>query len=94
MAAPRASRGERWAAQLPLPPTLAALCCYAAQPQGAEARRLRSGQIEQRLTLRRDLLLADTPARNVYVLQMTHSDTYLDYMYSLGIFRTSREDRV
>jgi len=72
-------------------PALAALCCYAAQPQGPARDASDLVQIEHQLTLRRDLLLAATPARNVYVLQMDHSDTYLDYMFSLGIFRTSRE---
>ncbi|MFC0166889.1 DUF7024 domain-containing protein [Pseudoduganella danionis] len=89
--APHASRSERAAAQLLLLPALAALCCYAVQPQGPKRDASDLVQLEHQLTLRRDLLLADTPARNVYVLQMTHSDTYLDYMYSLGIFRTSRE---
>ncbi|MYN43983.1 hypothetical protein GTP23_02740 [Pseudoduganella sp. FT93W] len=89
--APRLGRSERWATQLLLLPVLAALCCYAVQPQGPKRDASDLVQLEHQLTLRRDLLLAETPARDVYVLQMTHSDTYLDYMYSLGIFRTSRE---
>lgn len=90
-ARPVASAAERSSAQLLLLPALAALSCYAVQPQGPARDASDLVQIEHQLTLRRDLLLAATPARNVYVLQMDHSDTYLDYMFSLGIFRTSRE---
>ncbi|WP_348694583.1 hypothetical protein [Duganella fentianensis] len=88
---PTATQSERWAAHLLLLPLLAGLSCYAVQPQGPKRDASDLVQLEQQLTLRRDLLLAATPARSVYVLQMTHSDTYLDYMYSLGLFRTSRQ---
>lgn len=89
--APRASKPERWSAQLLLLPLLAGVSCYAVQPQGPKRDASDLVQLEHQLTLRRDLLLSATPPRNVYVLQMNGSDTYLDYMYSLGIFRTSRE---
>lgn len=88
---PRASWAESRAAQLLLLPLLAGVVCYAVQPQGPKRDASDLVQLEHQLTLRRDLLLAEKPARNVYVLQMNGSDTYLDYMYSLGIFRTSRE---
>lgn len=88
---PRTSWAESRAAQLLLLPLLAGVVCYAVQPNGPKRDASDLVQLEHQLTLRRDLLLAEKPARNVYVLQMNGSDTYLDYMYSLGIFRTSRE---
>ncbi len=74
-----------------LPVALAAACFVFVTPRFAGNDASDLVKLERQFELRRDLYLSATPQREVYVLDIPGMNPQLEYMYSLGVFRTSRK---
>jgi hypothetical protein len=74
-----------------LPVGLTIVCFLFVTPRQPGADTSELVKLERQLELRRDLYLAMEPQREVYVLDVPGINQQLEYMYSLGVFSTSRK---